>query len=57
MDKPEFYSVDIASDDIFNYPFILITGHGNIDFSVSEAASQKNTVNREDFCMQTMITE
>jgi hypothetical protein len=37
VDEPVFYSVDIASDDIFNYPFILITGHGNIEFSESEA--------------------
>lgn len=38
VDEPKFYSVDVASDDIFNYPFILITGHGNIEFSQSEAA-------------------
>ncbi|CAN5389646.1 DUF4159 domain-containing protein [soil metagenome] len=36
-DEPLFYSVDIASDDIFKYPFILITGHGNIDLSEAEA--------------------
>lgn len=36
VDEPKFYSVDIASDDIFNYPFLLITGHGNIEFSSSE---------------------
>lgn len=38
VDEPKFYSVDISSDDIFNYPFIMITGHGNISFSESEAA-------------------
>jgi len=38
VDEPKFYSVDVASDDIFNYPFILITGHGNIELSQSEAA-------------------
>lgn len=38
VDEPKFYSVDVASDDIFNYPFLLITGHGNIEFSQSEAA-------------------
>lgn len=37
VDDPLFYSVDISSDDIFNYPFVLITGHGNIEFSESEA--------------------
>ena len=36
VDEPKFYSVNINSDDIFNYPFILITGHGNIEFSESE---------------------
>ncbi len=36
VDEPKFYSVDISSDDIFDYPFILITGHGNINFSDSE---------------------
>jgi len=36
VDEPKFYSVDIASDDIFNYPFILITGHGTIEFSDTE---------------------
>lgn len=34
---PKFYTVDIASDEIFNYPFIFITGHGNINFSEAEA--------------------
>ncbi len=36
VDEPKFYSVDVSSDDIFNYPFILITGHGNIEFSAAE---------------------
>lgn len=38
VDDPRFYSVDVASDDIFNYPFIMITGHGNIEFSPVEVA-------------------
>lgn len=41
VDVPKFYTVDIASDEIFDYPFILITGHGNIEFSQSEAARLK----------------
>lgn len=36
VDEPKFYSVDIASDEIFDYPFIIITGHGNIEFTDSE---------------------
>ncbi|MFC2139796.1 DUF4159 domain-containing protein [Bacteroidota bacterium] len=34
--NPEYVFVDISSDDIFNYPFIFITGHGNIVLSESE---------------------
>ena len=33
----EYTWVDIASDDIFNYPFLFMTGHGNVDFSEAEA--------------------
>ena len=28
--------VDLASDEIFSYPFLFLTGHGNIVFSVDE---------------------
>src|SRR5579872_205424 len=31
--NPEYTWVDIASDDIFNFPFLFLTGHGNVDFS------------------------
>jgi hypothetical protein len=41
VDVPKFYTVDIASDEIYDYPFILLTGHGNIEFSGSEAARLK----------------
>jgi hypothetical protein len=36
--EPDFYAVDVASDEIFNYPFIIITGHGIIDFTDVELA-------------------
>ncbi|HEY5536883.1 MAG TPA: DUF4159 domain-containing protein [Ignavibacteria bacterium] len=36
--EPDFYSVDVNSDEIFNYPFIILTGHGNISFSDIELA-------------------
>jgi Domain of unknown function (DUF4159) len=36
--KAEYTYVNIASDDIFSYPFIFMTGHGNIDFSNDEIA-------------------
>lgn len=34
---PEYEVVDAGSTDIFNYPFIHMTGHGNVIFSTSEA--------------------
>ena len=34
---PQYVYVDLASDDVFNYPFIFMTGHGNVDFSEMEA--------------------
>jgi hypothetical protein len=33
---PEYVWVDLSSDDIFTYPFLFITGHGNVEFSASE---------------------
>lgn len=34
--NPEYLWVDVASDDIFNYPFLFLTGHGNVEFTESE---------------------
>ena len=39
--KPEYVFVDISSDDIFSYPFLFVTGHGNITFSNTEAQKIK----------------
>ncbi|GAB6281306.1 MAG: DUF4159 domain-containing protein [Ignavibacterium sp.] len=36
--KPEYKFVDISTDEIFAFPFLFITGHGNIVFSEIEAA-------------------
>jgi len=33
----EYKFVDISSDEIFSYPFLFLTGHGNVVFSVEEA--------------------
>ncbi len=38
VDEPRFYSVSVSSDEIFNYPFILLTGHGTIELSQQEAS-------------------
>jgi Domain of unknown function (DUF4159) len=34
--NPEYVFVEVSSDDIFNFPLLFITGHGNIVFSESE---------------------
>ena len=34
--NPEYETVDIGSAELFNYPFLHLTGHGNIIFSESE---------------------
>ena len=36
--KPEYTFVDLSTDEIFNYPFLFMTGHGNVVFSADEAA-------------------
>lgn len=35
--NPDVANVDIGSVDLFNYPFIHMTGHGNVVFSNQEA--------------------
>ena len=35
--NPQYIFVDLATDDIFRYPFLFLTGHGNIVFSENEA--------------------
>lgn len=34
---PEYETVEVGSRDIFNYPYIHLTGHGNVVFSMQEA--------------------
>jgi hypothetical protein len=36
---PEFATVEAGSKDIFNYPFVHMTGHGNVLFDDQEAAN------------------
>ncbi len=47
--NPEYTFVEISSDDIFNYPFLFITGHGNIVFSESEASRIRKYLERGGF--------
>jgi hypothetical protein len=39
---PQHAIVEIGSPEIFNYPFLHITGHGNIVFSEKEAENLRN---------------
>ncbi len=49
VDEAKFYQVDIASDLIFDYPFILLTGHGNIIFSDSDVKRLKKYLENGGF--------
>lgn len=40
--SPEEDVVEAGSPDIFNYPFIHMTGHGNVIFSTSDAQNLRN---------------
>ncbi len=35
--KSDYATVEVGSADLFNYPFIHMTGHGNVVFSTSDA--------------------
>lgn len=39
---PEVPNVEVGSPDIFNYPWLDVTGHGNIIFSSQEAQNLRN---------------
>ncbi len=39
---PNYYYVDIMSEDIFSYPFLFMTGHGNIRFTDEQARRLRN---------------
>lgn len=40
--NPEQAIVEVGSKEIFNYPFIHMTGHGNVIFSSQEAENLRN---------------
>lgn len=40
--NPEQATVDAGSSEIFNYPFVHMTGHGNVIFSNQEAENLRN---------------
>lgn len=39
---PEQAVVEVSSEELFNYPFLHLTGHGNIIFSGQEAENLRN---------------
>lgn len=41
IDK-EPYTVDVGSVELFNFPFVHMTGHGNVVFSLQEAENLRN---------------
>lgn len=36
---PEYATVDVGSADVYNYPFLFMTGHGNVVFTEAEATN------------------
>ena len=40
--KNEPATVEVGSSDIFNYPFLHMTGHGNVVFNASERENLRN---------------
>jgi hypothetical protein len=39
---PDFATVEVGSAELFNFPFIHMTGHGNVVFSDTEAENLRN---------------
>jgi hypothetical protein len=40
--SPAIATVEVGSPDLFNYPYVYLTGHGNIIFSAQEAQNLRN---------------
>ncbi len=39
---PDYATVEVGSAEIFNYPFVHMTGHGNVVFSDADARNLRN---------------
>ena len=39
---PDYATVEVGSAELFNYPFVHMTGHGNVVFSEAEAENLRN---------------
>ena len=40
--NPIYELVDVASPELYQYPFVHMTGHGNVVFSIAEAENLRN---------------
>jgi len=40
--SPNIATVEVGSPNLFNYPFVYMTGHGNVVFSAQEAQNLRN---------------
>ncbi|MBK6913209.1 MAG: DUF4159 domain-containing protein [Ignavibacteriales bacterium] len=47
--KPEYKFVDLSSEEIFAYPFLFLTGHGNVVFSSDEVERLKKYLDSGGF--------
>ena len=39
---PEYEEIEVGSAELYNYPFVHMTGHGNVIFSEAEAENLRN---------------
>jgi len=46
---PLYRFVDLASDEIFSYPFLFLTGHGNVVFSKDEVERLRMYLDNDGF--------
>ncbi len=47
--NPEYKFVDLSTDEIFSYPFLFMTGHGNVLFSQEEAERLRKYLEKGGF--------
>ena len=47
--NPEYATVDVGSREIFNYPFVHMTGHGNVVFSSSDIKNLRDYLSAGGF--------
>lgn len=47
--KPEYIFVELSSEKIFNYPFLFLTGHGNISLNEREITNLKKYLENGGF--------